>query len=129
MKLKNVVAGLGEIGRPIQKLISKGGLTIGFDINKKLMNVNKFQKNIDVPTETLHVCIPFTSNFRQNVITLCNKFSPKCLVIHSTLQPYTTKKLQNKFTTVQKTKEIHKLERVHHFERVRASFLKQTNNY
>ena len=96
MKLKNVVAGLGEIGRPIQKLISKGELTIGFDINKKLMNVNKFQKNIDVPTETLHVCIPFTSNFRQNVITLCNKFSPKCLVIHSTLQPYTTKKLQNK---------------------------------
>ena len=98
MKTKNVVVGLGEIGKPIQKLISKGELTIGFDINKKLMNVNKFQKNIDVPTKTLHVCIPFTNNFRHNVITLCGKFSPKCLVIHSTLQPYTTKKLQNKLT-------------------------------
>ncbi len=98
MKTKDVVAGLGEIGRPIQKLISKGELTVGFDINKKLMDVNKFQKNIDVPTKTLHVCIPFTNNFRHNVITLCGKFSPKCLVIHSTLQPYTTKKLQNKLT-------------------------------
>ena len=98
MKTKNVVAGMGEIGRPIQKLISKGELTVGFDINKKLMNVNKFQKNIDVPTKTLHVCIPFTNNFRRNVITLCGKFSPKCLVIHSTLQPYTTKKIQSKLT-------------------------------
>ena len=98
MKTKNVVAGMGEIGRPIQKLISKGELTVGFDINKKLMDVNKFQKNIDVPTKTLHVCIPFTNNFRRNVITLCGKFSPKCLVIHSTLQPYTTKKIQSKLT-------------------------------
>jgi len=98
MKTKNVVAGMGEIGRPIQKLISKCELTVGFDINKKLMDVNKFQKNIDVPTKTLHVCIPFTNNFRRNVITLCGKFSPKCLVIHSTLQPYTTKKIQSKLT-------------------------------
>ena len=98
MKTKDVVVGWGEIGRPIQKLISKGELTVGFDINKKLMDVNKFQKNIDVPTKTLHVCIPFTNNYRRNVITLCGKFSPKCLVIHSTLQPYTTKKLQNKLT-------------------------------
>ena len=98
MKAKNVVAGLGEIGKPIQKLISKSKPTIGFDINKKLMDVNKFQKNIDVPTKTLHVCIPFTNNFYQNVISLCNKFSPKCVVIHSTVQPYTTTKLQNKLT-------------------------------
>ena len=98
MKTKNVVAGLGEIGKPIQKLISKSKPTIGFDINKKLMDVNKFQKNIDVPTKTLHVCIPFTNNFYQNVISLCNKFSPKCVVIHSTVQPYTTTKLQNKLT-------------------------------
>ena len=98
MKTKDVVAGLGAIGRPIQKLISEHEFIVGFDLNKKLMNINKFQKNIDVPTKTLHVCIPFTNNFRHNVITLCGKFSPKCLVIHSTLQPYTTKKLQNKLT-------------------------------
>ena len=98
MKTKNVVVGLGEIGRPIQKLISKSELTIGFDVNKKLMNVEQFQKNANIPTKTLHICIPFTNNFHQNVISLCDKFSPKCLVIHSTVQPYTTKKLQNKLT-------------------------------
>ena len=68
MKTKNVVVGLGEIGKPIQKLISKSELTIGFDINKKLMDINKFQKNIDVPTKTLHICIPFTNNFHQSVL-------------------------------------------------------------
>ena len=98
MKTKSIVVGLGEIGRPIQKLISKSELTIGFDVNKKLMNVEQFQKNANIPTKTLHICIPFTNNFHQNVISLCDKFSPKCLVIHSTVQPYTTKKLQNKLT-------------------------------
>tara|TARA_B100001146_G_scaffold206380_1_gene200975 strand:- start:1469 stop:2236 length:768 start_codon:yes stop_codon:yes gene_type:complete len=98
MKTKSVVVGLGEIGRPIQKLISKSELTVGFDVNKKLMNVEQFQKNTNIPTKTLHICIPFRNNFHQNVISVCDKFSPKCLVIHSTVQPYTTKKLQNKLT-------------------------------
>ena len=98
MKIKNVVVGLGEIGRPIQKLISKSEFTVSFDINKKLMNVKQFQKNIHIPTKILHICIPFRKNFHHNVISLCDKFSPKCLVIHSTVQPYITKKLQNKLT-------------------------------
>ena len=79
----------------LQKLFSKGEVTVGFDINKALMDIDKVKKNIDVPTKTLHICIPFTNNFHQNVFALCDKFSPKCLVIHSTLSPYTTKKLQN----------------------------------
>ena len=44
MKAKNVVAGLGEIGKPIQKLISKSEFTVGFDTNKKLMSIEQFQK-------------------------------------------------------------------------------------
>ena len=43
MKTKDVVAGMGEIGRPIQKLISKGEFTVGFDINKSLMDIDKFK--------------------------------------------------------------------------------------
>ena len=98
MKAKNVVAGLGEIGKPIQKLVSKSEFTVGFDTNKKLMSIEQFQKNINIPTKILHICIPFRKNFHHNVISLCDKFSPKCLVIHSTIQPHTTKKLQNKLT-------------------------------
>ena len=98
MKAKNVVAGLGEIGKPIQKLVSKSEFTVGFDTNKKLMSIEQFQKNINIPTKILHICIPFRNNFHHNVISLCDKFSPECLVIHSTIQPHTTKKLQNKLT-------------------------------
>ena len=98
MKAKNVVAGLGEIGKPIQKLVSKSEFTVGFDTNKKLMSIEQFQKNINIPTKILHICIPFRNNFHRNVISLCDKFSPECLVIHSTIQPHTTKKLQNKLT-------------------------------
>jgi len=35
---KDVVAGLGEIGLPILKLISKKEIVVGYDLNKKLMN-------------------------------------------------------------------------------------------
>ena len=40
---KNIVAGLGEIGLPICKLISKNSITVGYDIDKKLMNQKKFK--------------------------------------------------------------------------------------
>jgi len=35
MRKKSVVAGLGEIGKPILQLISKETLAIGYDKNKK----------------------------------------------------------------------------------------------
>ena len=41
---KNIVAGLGEIGLPICKLISKNSITVGYDTNKKLINQKKFKK-------------------------------------------------------------------------------------
>ena len=41
---KDIVAGLGEIGLPILKLISKKENIVGYDLNKKLMNEKKFIK-------------------------------------------------------------------------------------
>ena len=38
MMKKDVVAGLGEIGLPILKILSKKEKIVGYDINKKLMN-------------------------------------------------------------------------------------------
>ena len=35
---KDVVVGLGEIGLPILKLLSKQNNVVGYDIDKKLMN-------------------------------------------------------------------------------------------
>jgi len=95
---KDVVAGLGEIGLPIQKLLSSAITAVGYDKKTELMNTKKFKKFENHETEILHICIPFTKNFHRNVISLCDKLSPKCLVIHSTVQPHATKKLQNKLT-------------------------------
>ena len=62
---KNVVAGLGEIGKPILQLLSKQIITVGYDINKKLMDRKKFEKYIENKTSILHICIPLTPNHLQ----------------------------------------------------------------
>ena len=95
---KDVVAGLGEIGLPILKLLSKNHIVVGYDIKPKLMNQKEFQRHENLDTNFLHVCIPFSKTFQSNMKTLYKKFSPKCIVIHSTVSPYTTKHLQSKFS-------------------------------
>lgn len=95
---KNIVAGMGEIGTPIFKLLSKKHITVGFDIDKKLMDEKKFQKYASAQTSFLHICIPFSKNFLKNVKSLYTKFKPEIIVIHSTMSPGTTKKLQQSFS-------------------------------
>lgn len=93
---KDVVAGLGEIGKPISKLISRAVLTVEYDINQKLINKKKLKQYEAYPTNFLHVCIPFNKKFNQNVNSLNKKFKPKAIVIHSTVSPNTTSSLQKK---------------------------------
>ncbi|QLH04020.1 hypothetical protein C5F49_00785 [Nitrosopumilus oxyclinae] len=94
-KQKDVVAGLGEIGLPIFKLLSKTRYVVGYDINPKLTDERKYNKNTDNETIFLHICIPFSDKFKNNVINLNKKFQPKCIVIHSTVSPHTTKNIQS----------------------------------
>ena len=111
MKTKNVVAGLGEIGMPIFKLISKNNICVGYDKNTKLMDSSSFEKYSSLPTKFLHVCIPFTKNFISNVLSLEKLFKPDCIVIHSTIKPYTTQKIQSKTNTpiiYSATRGVHK---------------------
>lgn len=96
MSTKDVVAGLGEIGKPILQLISQTTPVIGYDIDEKLINKKIIKKYGALKTRLLHVCIPFTKNFIPNVILLYKKFNPESIVIHSTISPGTTKQLQEK---------------------------------
>ena len=57
---KNIVAGLGEIGLPISKILSKNSITIGYDIDEKLMNKRLFKKYEEISKLILHICIPFS---------------------------------------------------------------------
>jgi UDP-N-acetyl-D-mannosaminuronate dehydrogenase len=95
-KSKDVVAGLGEIGTPILQLISKANLSVGYDINEKLMDKQKFEKHKGLDTRFLHICIPFTSKFASNVLNLYEQFKPQVIVMHSTISPGTTRDLQSK---------------------------------
>jgi len=91
---KDVVAGLGEIGSPILKLLSKKYNVVGFDIDKKLMKNTKSQKSQKYQTSFLHITIPVSQKFDSSVISLFKKFMPECIVIHSTISPGTTERLQ-----------------------------------
>ena len=93
---KDIVAGLGEIGLPILKLISKKENAVGYDLDKKLMNEKKFSKLENSQTRFLHIAIPVNKNFISNVIQLYKKFQPECIVIHSTISPGTTEQIQKK---------------------------------
>lgn len=96
LKKKDVLAGLGEIGFPLLKIMSKGTILVGYDTNSKLVDKKKFQKYQEYDTRFLHICIPHSSKFVNNIILLIKKFNPECIIIHSTVSPYTTETLQKK---------------------------------
>ena len=108
---KDIVAGLGEIGLPILKILSKKEKIVGYDIDKKLMNEKKFLQLNELPTSLLHIAIPVTSKFDSDVIQLYKKFKPDCIVIHSTIPPGTTERLQKKLSSpiiYSATRGVHK---------------------
>ena len=94
---KDVVAGLGEIGLPIYKIISRNFSVYGYDIDKKLIpnNPKKFE---NYTVRFLHICIPYNKFFLPNVLKLNKRFLPESIVIHSTIKPKTTQNLQKKLS-------------------------------
>jgi UDP-N-acetyl-D-mannosaminuronate dehydrogenase len=111
MMKKDVVAGLGEIGLPILKILSKKEKIVGYDIDKKLMNEKKFLQLNEFPTSFLHIAIPVTTKFDSNILQLYKKFKPDCIVIHSTIPPGTTERLQKKLSSpiiYSATRGVHK---------------------
>ena len=108
--MKDIVVGLGEIGKPIFRLISKSVKTVGHDKNPKLIpKIN--QKYVELPTRFLHICIPFNKSFNSNIEKLTKKFSPKSIIIHSTIPPKTTSSIQSKLCIpiiYSRTRGVHK---------------------
>tara|TARA_B100001750_G_scaffold240033_1_gene249057 strand:- start:783 stop:1535 length:753 start_codon:yes stop_codon:yes gene_type:complete len=95
---KDVVVGIGEIGKPILKLLSKNNTVVGFDLNPDLVDQKKIERYKKLQTSFLHIAIPVTDKFINNVLKLNKKFKPECIVIHSTIKPGTTKTLQKKLS-------------------------------
>ena len=93
---KDLVVGIGEIGKSILKLLSKDSIVVGFDLNPDLMDKRKIERYKNLKTSFMHIAIPVTGKFINNVLKLYKKFQPECIVIHSTIRPGTTEKLQEK---------------------------------
>ena len=126
---KDVVVGMGEIGKPILKLLSKQNITVGFDLNPDLMDQRKFKRYKNLQTSFLHITIPVTGKFINNVLKLDKKFQPECIVIHSTIKPGTTKKIQGKLSIpviYSATRGVHK-RMMHDLKRYTKFFVISTN--
>ncbi len=86
MKTENkvVVAGLGEVGKPLFELISTHHDTIGVDISPPLEKIGQ--------VEVLHVCYPFQiKDFIGETVRYIELFKPKVTIVNSTVAVGTTR--------------------------------------
>ena len=105
---KDIIVGLGEIGYPLFKILEKKIPIDGYDKIKKL-NSENFSNITEI--EFMHICFPFTKSFQKEILSLVKKFEPKVIVIHSTISPNTTLKLQKQLdlpVIYSATRGIHK---------------------
>jgi UDP-N-acetyl-D-mannosaminuronate dehydrogenase len=93
------VVGLGEIGRALFEVLKeKGGFRLfGLDTDQTKMqaaqqDLNKMPEKVDI----MHICLPCKeqSSFINNVGDYVVQFTPKLLIIDSTVPPGTTRKTQ-----------------------------------
>jgi UDP-N-acetyl-D-mannosaminuronate dehydrogenase len=83
-KSKVVVAGLGEVGRPLFELISKYHDTVGVDISLPPVDV--------VETDVLHICYPFQiRDFVGETARYIALFKPQVTIVNSTVAVGTTR--------------------------------------
>jgi UDP-N-acetyl-D-mannosaminuronate dehydrogenase len=83
-KQRVVVAGLGEIGKPILELVSSRHTAIGID-------VDGLNEPFDAP-DVLHVCYPFQiADFVAETARYLDLFKPQLTIIHSTVAIGTTR--------------------------------------
>ncbi len=84
----DLIVGVGEIGGGLRELFSECGRDAwGWDLEPDRC----FGRPSEV--EVMHICIPFTSTFVDDVQRYAQKWRPRGVVLHSTVQPGTTKLL------------------------------------
>jgi UDP-N-acetyl-D-mannosaminuronate dehydrogenase len=79
-----VVAGLGEVGRPLFELIQKKHPAIGIDIDPERPLGR---------CAVLHICYPFGKNFVDTTARYIEQHGPALTIINSTVAPGTTREV------------------------------------
>lgn len=79
-----VIAGLGEVGKPLYQLISQRREAIGVDVGTPLDGIRE--------VEVLHICFPFQiKDFVGEVARYAERFKPELIVVNSTVAVGTTR--------------------------------------
>lgn len=99
----DAVISMGEVGSSIFQLLAEGtniGL-IGQDLDTEKNRLLRFPSSKDQPVDVLHICFPYIKgkDFINCVMDWTKKYPCKELVIHSTVKPGTTMKIQQKMQT------------------------------
>lgn len=89
-----LVVGLGEVGLAMFELLRENEhfMVYGFDLDKSKMRETG-QTSLPNKADTMHVCIPCKSQkeFVKAIINYAKRFSPKLVIIDSTIPPGTTR--------------------------------------
>lgn len=81
--IENFVIGLGQIGRPLQKILG----CEGWDAQDRPIGV--------LPTvRFLHICFPYSETFTDHVINYARRCDARHVVVHATVLPGTTRTIQ-----------------------------------
>jgi UDP-N-acetyl-D-mannosaminuronate dehydrogenase len=81
-----IVAGLGEVGRPLLNILRRSYECVGIDIESV---------EVDRPCSVLHVCYPSQMrDFVGTTVAYINRFNPKLTIINSTVAVGTSRKVQ-----------------------------------
>ena len=85
----HLVIGLGEIGRPLLRVLRLFGC-----------GIEAWGRDLDPPPElpdqtfhVLHICFPWSDKFQADVLGYGVKYQPDLLMIHSTVVPGTTERI------------------------------------
>lgn len=92
---KVLVVGLGEVGRALFDLLKESGqfIVYGFDTdNAKMREAGQGQDELPSEVNVMHACLPCNEQdkFVSIVVGYAKKFSPRLLIINSTVPPGTT---------------------------------------
>ena len=83
-----IVAGLGEVGRPLLNILQRTYRCVGIDVAPV---------RLDGPCSVLHVCYPFQMpDFVGTTAAYVDRFRPKLTIINSTVAVGTTRKVHER---------------------------------
>ncbi|MEM2889611.1 MAG: GDP-mannose dehydrogenase [Candidatus Bathyarchaeia archaeon] len=118
MEKENVlVIGLGEVGRPLFELLKENTNfnVYGFDLDEKKMNeIGQYKSDFPSKFSVMHICIPCSEKnaYVNAVVTYVTRFSPRLVVINSTVEPGVTlevhKRCHNSLVVHSPVRGVHK---------------------